>query len=61
MSAAYRTFELRDDPDDLPIGPFTTLAAARNRAHRRADRTGDPVLIYEIDAGGERLVTAINP
>lgn len=57
----YRTFELRDDPDDLPIGPFDSLATARVRAHRRADRIGNAVLIYEISANGERCVAEIAP
>lgn len=56
---AYRQFELRDDPDDLPLGPFDSLAAARVKARRRNERTGEPVLIYEISADGEQFICAV--
>ena len=50
------TYEIRDDPDDLPI-PCATFAEAERRGRRRAARIGSPVLIYEIDSqGGERFV-----
>jgi hypothetical protein len=56
---SYRQFELRDDPDDLPIGPFSTLATARVRAKRRAERTCEPVLIYEVSDEGECFVCSV--
>ncbi len=50
------TYEIRDDPDDLPI-PCATLTEAERRGRRRAARIGSPVLVYEIDSqGGERFV-----
>ena len=50
------TYEIRDDPDDLPI-PCATLTEAEQRGRRRSARIGSPVLIYEIDSwGGERFV-----
>lgn len=53
------TYEIRDDPDDLPI-PCPTLAEAERSACRRAERIGGPVLIYEIDGrGGEKYLGAI--
>lgn len=53
------TYEIRDDPDDLPI-ICATLAEAERRGRRRAARLGIEVLIYEIDPrGGERLIGAI--
>ena len=55
------TYEIRDDPDDLPI-PCATFAEAERRGRRRADRIGSPVLIYEIDSrGGERFVGICGP
>ena len=53
------TYELRDDPDDLPI-ICPDLATARRRGRRRAARIGCPVLIYEVDTiEGERFTEAI--
>lgn len=42
------TYELRDDPDDLPI-ICATEAEARRRGRQRAARIGQPVLIYEVE------------
>ncbi|MFN7151486.1 MAG: hypothetical protein ACK4V6_18655, partial [Microthrixaceae bacterium] len=36
------TYEIRDDPDDLPI-PCATFAEAERRGRRRAARIGSPV------------------
>ena len=53
------TYEIRDDPDDLPI-IRATLAEAERRGHRRAARLGIEVLIYEMHpTRGERLIGAI--
>ena len=53
------TYEIRDDPDDLPI-ICATEAEARRRGRRRAARIGQPVLIYEMDdRHGERFMGAI--
>ena len=41
-------YELRDDPDDLPI-ICATKAEAIRRGRRRTARIGQPVLIYEMD------------
>lgn len=51
-------YELRDDPDDLPI-ICATLAEAERRARTRAERIGGPVLIYEMRSDRERLIGAI--
>lgn len=49
-------YEIRDDPDDLPI-ICATLAEAERRGRRRSARLGQPVLVYEIDhAGAERFL-----
>ena len=54
------TYEIRDDPDDLPI-PCATLAEAERRGRRRAARLGIDVLIYEMDPmGGERFLMALH-
>ena len=53
------TYEIRDDPDDLPI-ICATLAEAERRGQRRAARLGIEVLIYEMDpTRGERFISAI--
>lgn len=53
------TYEIRDDPDDLPI-PCASLAEAEQRGRRRAARLGIEVLIYEIHpTRGERFICAI--
>ena len=53
------TYEIRDDPDDVPI-ICATLAEAERRGRRRAARLGIEVLIYEMHPErGERLVDAI--
>lgn len=52
-------YELRDDPDDLPI-ICATLAEAERRGRRRAASLGIEVLIYEMDPRrGERLIGTI--
>ena len=58
-SHALTTYEIRDDPDDLPI-ICATLAEAERRGRRRAARLGIGVLIYEMHpTRGERLIGAI--
>ncbi|MFC3631673.1 hypothetical protein ACFOM8_19795, partial [Paracoccus angustae] len=58
-SRALTTYEIRDDPDDLPI-ICATLAEAERRGQRRAVRLGIEVLIYEMHpTRGERLISAI--
>ena len=58
-SRALTTYEIRDDPDDLPI-ICATLAEAERRGQRRAARLGIEVLIYEMHpTRGERLIAAI--
>ena len=53
------TYEIRDDPDDLPI-ICATLAEAERRGRRRAARLGIEVLIYEMDpVWGERFLLAL--
>lgn len=53
-------YELRDDPDDLPI-ICPDLATARRRGRHRAARTGNPVLIYSVHlTEGERLIEAVD-
>ena len=53
------TYEIRDDPDDLPI-ICATLAEAERRGRRRVARLGIEVLIYEMHpTRGERLISAI--
>ena len=52
-------YEIRDDPDDLPI-ICATLAEAERRGQRRATRLGIEVLIYEMHpTHGERFIGAI--
>ena len=56
---ALTTYEIRDDPDDLPI-ICATLTEAERRGQRRAARRGIEVLIYEMHpTRGERLISAI--
>ena len=58
-SLTLTTYEIRDDPDDLPI-ICATLAEAERRGQRRAARLGIEVLIYEMHpTRGERLISAI--
>ena len=58
-SRALTTYEIRDDPDDLPI-ICATLAEAERRGQRRAARLGIEVLIYEMHpTRGERFIGAI--
>lgn len=58
-SLTLTTYEIRDDPDDLPI-ICATLAGAERRGSRRAARLGIEVLIYEMHpTRGERLISAI--
>lgn len=58
-SLTLTTYEIRDDPDDLPI-ICATLAEAERRGRRRAARLGIEVLIYEMHpTRGERLISAI--
>ena len=53
------SYEIRDDPDDLPI-ICATLTEAERRGRRRAARFGIEVLVYEMHpARGERLIGAI--
>ena len=53
-------YEVRDDPDDLPI-ICATKAEAIRRGRRRAARIGQPVLIYEMDdRHGERFIGTID-
>ena len=53
-------YEVRDDPDDLPI-ICATKAEAIRRGRRRAARIGQPVLIYEMDdRHGERFLGTID-
>ncbi len=52
-------YELRDDPDDLPI-ICNDLATALRKGRRRAAHVG-PVLVYEMDdRTGERLIRVID-
>ena len=58
-SLTLTTYEIRDDPDDLPI-ICATLAEAERRGRRRAARLGIEVLIYEMHpTRGERFIGAI--
>lgn len=50
-------FELRDDPDDLPI-TADSYAEAERKGWARADRLGGPVLLYAITADGEHYLGA---
>ena len=53
------TYEIRDDPDDLPI-ICATLTKPERRGQRRAARRGIEVLIYEMHpTRGERSIGAI--
>jgi len=53
------TYEIRDDPDDLPI-ICATLSEAERRGQRRAARLGIEVLIYEMHpTREERFIGAI--
>ena len=53
-------YEVRDDSDDLPI-ICATRAEAIRRGRRRAERIGQPVLIYEMDdQRGERLICHVD-
>ena len=53
-------YEIRDDPEDLPI-ICATKAEAIRRARRRAERIGQPVLIYEMDDHyGERFIGSVD-
>lgn len=55
----WRTYEIRDDPDDLPL-VCATLAEAEQRGRHRAARLGIEVLIYEMDPiRGERFIGAV--
>ena len=52
-------YEVRDDPDDLPI-ICATKAEAIRRGRRRAARVGQPMLIYEVDYHyGERFIGCV--
>lgn len=51
------TYEVRDDPDDLPF-TFDTYAAAERFARKRAARLGASVLVYEVTENGERYLGA---
>lgn len=52
-------YELRDDPDDLPIF-CETLAEAGQRGKSRAARLGVPILIYQMDpVWGETFLEAV--
>lgn len=52
-------YEIRDDPDDLPI-ICASKAEARRRARHRATRIGQSVLIYEVDGRhGERFIGSV--
>ena len=56
---AVTIYEIRDDPDDLPI-LCASLAEAERRARSRAARLGIEVLVYEIHpARGERFICAV--
>lgn len=58
-SLTLTTYEIRDDPDDLPI-ICAPLAEAERRGSRRAARLGIEVLIYEMHpTRGERFIGAI--
>ena len=53
-------YEIRDDPDDLPI-ICATKAEAIRRGRRRTARIGQPVLIYEVDDHyGERFIGSVD-
>ena len=53
------TYEICDDPDDLPI-ICATLTEAERRGKRRAARLGIEVLIYELHpTRGERFIGVI--
>jgi hypothetical protein len=41
------TYEVRDDPDDLPR-VFDTCSQAERYARKRSRRIGSPCLIYEV-------------
>lgn len=50
-------YELRDDPDDLPVIIDAPLPKVRAAARKRAVRYGAEVLIYEISyPDGERYI-----
>lgn len=50
-------YELRDDPDDLPVIIRAPLSKVRAAARKRAARIGAEVLIYEVSyAAGERYI-----
>ena len=52
-------YEIRDDPDDLPI-ICASETEARRRAHHRAARIGQSVLIYEVDdRHGDRFIGGV--
>jgi hypothetical protein len=50
------TYELRDDPDALPIGPIATCAEAERRGRKISHKRGWPILIYEVTDHGERCL-----
>ena len=53
-------YEIRDHPDDLPVRS-KTLADAKQRARRRVEKFGIPVLIYEVcPLTGEKLLEEIS-
>ena len=53
------TYEVREDPDDLPI-ICATLAEAERRGRRRAASLGIEILIYEmLPERGERFIGTI--
>ena len=49
------TYEVRDDPDDLPF-IFKTCAQAERFARKRSARIGSPCLIYEVTEHGETFL-----
>jgi hypothetical protein len=58
-SRALTTYEVREDPDDLPI-ICATLAEAERRGRRRAASLGIEILIYEMHPErGERFIGTI--
>lgn len=50
-------YELRDEPDDLPVIIRAPLSRVRAAARKRAARIGAEVLIYEVSyPEGEKYI-----
>lgn len=53
------TYELRDDADDLPRGPYHSATEAVAAGRRISAKRGYPIQLWRVSETGERFLQEI--